>query len=347
MNVKRWDSHTLSELFVQKQWPIVFTMNGQNQGELGAKLIRDVGLNLVSGYIIVHVDASGVDGKIRRELFATSREGLKEGPVLASLVQVLTKMLKEDAELFVIERELTERITKRENQATSDAVKKQVTRLLLDAGLEIKEPGIVNVPAPGEAAPEPPTTPRPPGPRRMPPQPLTTLPYPEVTKLEIVAPCVALRVRQDDLETVRVQTDADDRFDREGRLAIRSKPDMLEIASKAKLRGGRIMWRLRTKKAAPVGSKGEIIVSLTKPDGDQLTARIPYEILPPLMDNTKAEKGFIPPFEVIPINPDDRREEWDSCNWPDPDGATPAQLSEVAYKAVKLKDGINVYPSVS
>ena len=82
----------VSALYVQKKYPIVGTMNGQAQGEMPAHLLREMGLSLISRYIVIHVDATRVPTKIRRDLFVTTREGFKEGPVLSSIMQVLEKM---------------------------------------------------------------------------------------------------------------------------------------------------------------------------------------------------------------------------------------------------------------
>jgi hypothetical protein len=130
-----------SELYVQRGLPILGTLNGQNQGELTGQLIREAGLGMVSRHIIVHIDATRADSRVRRELFSTNREGFKDGTVLTSLTQHLEKMIEEDQTLYDIERELTEAVARRESQTTSEEVKRQVQRLLLDAGLQVREEG--------------------------------------------------------------------------------------------------------------------------------------------------------------------------------------------------------------
>jgi hypothetical protein len=120
-----------NELFVQTNYPIVGTLNGQNQGELSAQILREVGLNLLSRHIVIHLDATKADRRVRRELFSTNREGFKDGPVLTSLIRVLRRMLEEDTRLHELEKELAESAAQREAQGTSDEVKRQVSRLLL------------------------------------------------------------------------------------------------------------------------------------------------------------------------------------------------------------------------
>ena len=130
-----------NELYVDTGHPVLGTLNGQNQGELTGLILRDLGLGMIAKHIVIHIDATNSDRRVRRELFATSREGFKDGPVLEDLKRVLTNMVKEDEALYALERELTERLVKRESETTSEEVRRQVTRLLLDAGFRVKEEG--------------------------------------------------------------------------------------------------------------------------------------------------------------------------------------------------------------
>lgn len=331
-----------NELYVQPNHPIIGTLNGQNQGELTPQLLREIGLGMVSKHIVIHIDASNANRTVRRDLFATSREGFKDGPVLAGLLQVLRKMLEEDQNLFAVERELNERIARREAQSTSDEVRKQVTKLLIEAGFQPKKEG----PAPtvGKAG-EPQQVHPPRHGKPMHSEPLPTLPFPEVTRFEIVVPEPKFLIHLNDIELIMVETDADAEYDRRNLVAIRAEPDLLEIVSKSPLRGGRVRWRLRPKQNVTVGQVGNVIVTLTRLDGTQLTDRIEYQILPPMEEPAKRTRGQVPPFEIIPINPLDDQEQW-GVVWPNlsDDGGTEKQR-EVAYKAVPVAGVTNVYYS--
>jgi hypothetical protein len=129
------------ELFVNRLYPIVGTVNGQNHGELSAQIIRDAGLPLLSRHMIVNIDASRVGSRVIRELFSTNREGFKDGPVLETLQEGLQAMLKEDYRLAALERELMDDIATQSNQSASDEVKRQVVSLLLEAGFKPQEVG--------------------------------------------------------------------------------------------------------------------------------------------------------------------------------------------------------------
>ena len=104
-------------------------------------------------------------------------------------------------------------------------------------------------------------------------------------------------------------------------------------------------WRLRPTAGAKSGDAGKLIVSITRPDGSQLAAALDYELLPPREERTQPSRGIIPPFEVLPIDPVSKPEEW-AMLWPElEEGATPEQQATVAYKQSAAGGGIYVYYS--
>jgi hypothetical protein len=331
-----------NELYIQKGHPIVGTLNGQNQGERTGLLLKEIGLGMVARHLIIHVDATNASSRVRRELFSTNREGFKEGPILDDLMRILKKMLEEDENLYTIERELTERLAKRDVEATNQEVKRQVTKLLIDAGLQLRQEG--------------PTFGKGDGDEKQPVRsqkarryrgfdPLPTLPFPQVTDFRIVSPRPNLECRLGDTEVVLIETNADAEYDRQNRLAIRFEPDLLEIATKAPLKGGRARWRVRAKADASAGATGRLVATLTRPDGWQMKDDVPFTISPPVEEKSKKEKGYVPPFEIIAINPYDHAEEWGTA-WPElSDDASEQELAAVAYRPVHVQDGINVYYS--
>lgn len=330
-----------NELYVQTGHPILGTLNGQNQGELTAQMLREAGLGMVARHIVIHIDSTMANSRIRRELFSTNREGFKEGTVLTELTQVLKRMLEEDKELSNIERELTEKIVKREAQATSEQVKQQVTRLLIEAGFQVSAEGPSLATGTGEEQPV-----RPPRKgRHVVFDPLPTLPFPQVTKFILVAPKPKMEIHLNDIETVLAETDADSEFDRRGLLAIRTEPDCLELVAKAPLRGGRIRWRLKPRVTAKAGDTGKVHAALTRLDGSQLADSIDFEIFPPQEEKAKTSKGQVPPFDIIPINPDDDAQVW-AMVWPNlSENVSTEQQSTVAYKPMRIGGGIIVYYS--
>lgn len=315
-----------TELFVQTGHPIIGTLNGQTQGELTGLHLKEVGLGLLARHMIVHIDASAADSRVRRELFSTSREGFKDGPVLDGLIATLKRMLEEDQELAVIEGELTERLAKRDSATTRDEVKQQVTRLLKEAGLSVSEQSKADVAGAGESR----TLGR--GKRKIytKPDPLPTLPFPEATILVIAVPEETLKVSLQDSELILVETDADAEFDRRGLIGIRTTGNSLLVVSKTTLSGGRIRWRLRPAEGVKAGARGEIVVSLTKPDGEQLVDRVNFEVMPAKERPSKSGQTSVPPFEILALSPE-HVEQWNML-WPE-DGDDEERQLEHAYKA--------------
>jgi len=88
-----------------------------------------------------------------------------------------------------------------------------------------------------------------------------------------------------------------------------------------------------------------VVVSLTRPDGTQIQSEISFEILPALEEKVRKQKGVIPPFEIIAINPEDHPEDW-GLVWPElAENPSVEALHSVAYKPVKTGKSINVYYS--
>lgn len=163
----------------------------------------------------------------------------------------------------------------------------------------------------------------------------------------MVWPLEKLSVHLNDFETVIIETDADSQFEKEGRISIRSEPPILEMAGKSLLRGGRVRWRMRPISEAQAGTEGDVITTITRPDGSQLTAKIKYEILPALERQTRKKSGAVPPFEIIRINPEspDWEQVWPDDFWPEVSGENPTEVSSVAYKILRVKGKTIVYYS--
>lgn len=330
-----------NKLFVDPLHPVVGTMNGQNQGEMTARILKDLNLTMVAKHIIIHIDATQVSKDVRGKLFTSTREGFKEGEVLNELMRVISKMLKDDAKLEEIERELFESMHSKELNETNDEVKKEITKLLREAGYQGKDPGETDVASPeGDT-----TTTAPPNRGRRPihpREPLPTLPYPQVTKFEIVYPEGAFSVHKQDSQTIRIETDADFRYDREDKIAIRTEPpQLLEVASKSNLYGGRMHWRLRPTESSNAGDIGEVYATLTRPDGTQMTATVCFEILAPREEKAKRDKALIPAFKIIAVDPEKDMETFERV-WSNLD-----KDQVVAYKAENTAVGLIIYYSTA
>jgi hypothetical protein len=329
-----------SSLFVDPHHPTIGTLHGQNQGELTSRLIKDLQLSMVARHLVIHIDASRASKNVRTSLFASTREGFKESRAYNELMRVLMNRLQEDRDLYEIERELEEELLYKDTVEVNQEVQQEIASLLRDAGFEVKEPGKVAIRSKNSASTRFPTSPN----RKFrDPEPLQTLPYPKVTRFELVFPEEKISVHQQDNHIVRVETDADVCFDQEGRITIHTEPRKLEAASKSQLRNGRMYWRLRPTPESSPGDRGSVIIALTKPDGKQIEARLPYEILPPREEKAKKAKRVVLTFSIESVDPFEHPAKFEQI-WPE---ANQEDVQTVAYRAKELSGRIIVYYSTA
>ena len=302
-----------NSLYVQRRHLAVLTMNGQNQGELTVSQVsKDLGLDLVSKHLVIHIDATDAPSNVKRQLFTTNREMLRDGDVLESIKQELKRILKDDTELAELEKQLEEKEISEVTESTDDDVKKQIVKLLREIGFTPSAEGDTTRQGDGDTTDNPPPPIEPPPPPPPPTPPLPTLPYPDVTKFEIVSPKTKMEIHLNKTGLILVETDADSRY--KDVIKMKIEPESLESSSYFPLHGGRVKWRLKTSETAKVGDKGKISVSLTKPNGDQLRDEIEFEVLAAKEKPSKEEKGFIPDFDVLPTTPGDDKwnKAWES-----------------------------------
>jgi hypothetical protein len=338
-----------NELYVHNFYPIVASVNGQTHGEFSAKFLRDLGLPLVSKHIVIHLDASLVPSRLRRDLFSTTREGFKEGPVLTEVLEKVATILKDDEKLFDIEAQLADRIVSSENVHTSSEVKAQVVKLLTDAGWQGSIVGPRKVKGTGKEVErslggEPREGEGGEGVEQVSEsEPFIALPFPEVSVFEPAHG--EIEIPKDKARVVAVSSDASREFADRGLIALRSENDFIEIVSFSAPKGGGFQWRVRVKDEVQVGAEDKLIAALTKPNGEQLSAEIAVKVGEPTED--KAEEGMdrIPNFEVLPVSPSNP-EVWNMV-WPEyPVETTPeSELTKLAYRSMKAGETLYIYYS--
>jgi hypothetical protein len=349
-----------NELFVMNNYPLVATVNGQVHGEISAKFLRDIGLPLVSKHMVIHLDASRVNTRLRRDLFATTREGFKEGPLLNEILEKVAEVLKADEKLFDLEQQLANNLISKETSHTTNEVKKQVVKLLSDAGWQ---GGTVGG-----------------GPRKVrgegkeveralsaegsggeggegslsEGEPFVSAPFPEVSRFEPA--CDVLEIPVGKTRVIRVDSDASREFADKGLVGLRAEPDCLEVLSFAAPKNGGFSWRVRPKaeEGCPVGTTMNVIATLTKPNGEQHKATILVGICEPEPEKTEEGQTIIPDFEIVAVSPKEDPETWMTV-WPDlppvevggMKAVSDEELGKVAYRTLKLGDSLFVYYSTA
>jgi hypothetical protein len=99
---------------------------------------------------------------------------------------------------------------------------------------------------------------------------------------------------------------------------------------------------LRPLQAAQAGQEGEVIASLTKPDGTQIESSVLFSLLPPREREAKKAQDQVPPFEIKAVTPENS-EVWNSL-WPD-DGDDVDRQKQHAYKVLPAGGVAIVYYS--
>jgi hypothetical protein len=294
----------------------------------------------VAKNIIVHIDVSKAGKEVRTNLFSSTREGFKDDRAKQEITDLLEQRMEEDDRLDEIERELLEDLLDEETEDTDEEVRDQITQLLQNAGFEVGEPGEVREPddeavgfgkgGGGGGG----------GGGNL--DPIQTLPFPNVSFFEIAYPEEVLEVPVGGNHTrrVRIKTDASFRFDREGNVNLRSEPSLLEIASEIELRNGHKYWRLRTTEEASVGDTGEIIVTLTMPDGSQEIDRVNTEVVEQPSAGDDTIRGEVPSFQIEKVDPEENPDRffqiWD---------VNDEDIPDIAYRSQETKDGVVVFYS--
>jgi len=337
--MRSWSNNT----FVEKRHPILGTLNGQNQGEMTSRPIRELDLSMVAKHIVVHIDATDANKEVRRSLFASTREGFKDDIALDAIIDLLKQRMEEDERLNDIERTLIDDLLTEETEETDEEVKNEISQLLQDSGFEVGEQGIVNEfgddgngngnGGSGD------------GDGGGTPDPIQTQPFPKVTRFEIVYPDDNLDVPEggDLTRRVRIETDANYRYDREGRISLRTEPSIVEIASETELEEGHKYWRLRSTEDADIEDEGEIIVALTRPNGAQIEERVDVEIVERPSTGDDTTRGRVPAFDIIKVDPEENPEQFRKI-WPDVDED---DIPQIAYKPQSTEDGVIVFYSTS
>ncbi|TIU90186.1 MAG: hypothetical protein E5W03_01530, partial [Mesorhizobium sp.] len=136
-----------SENFVDSAKPVVLTHNGQNQGELTGRIIKDAkdGADLpflqTQGRLICHINCDRLSPGAKRLLFSSTREQSREGFMLERIRSELVGALKADDELVRLNEEAREQSLKEKDEDAQKNMRRQVAKLLRIAGAALEQVG--------------------------------------------------------------------------------------------------------------------------------------------------------------------------------------------------------------
>lgn len=305
-----------SDNFVDSGKPIVLSHNGQNQGEITGRLVKDeadLPYLQTQGRMICHVNCDRLTPNAKRMLFASTREQSREGFLLERIRDELARLLKADDELVRLNEEAREHSLKERDESALQQMRRQVARLLRLAGAALQEVGGKKdaKEGDGEVKPKPP---------RVKPLPIT--PSEPPTYIEIVwnkddeVPFYAGQRRY-----LRVETDAnsdyhsaDDPSKSRVNIAV---GDELKVFGTSPLTGGRMRIGVECIESVVVGAAGSIRIELYRKGFPTLSDERVYAIVEPPGPKEQESKTTFPEFEVIAVaGPED--EDWEHiCENPD------------------------------
>jgi hypothetical protein len=308
-----------AENFVDAAKPVILTHNGQNQGELTGKIIKDAkdGADLpflqTQGRLICHVNCDRLSPNAKRMLFSSTREQSREGYMLERIKSELIGALKADDELVRLNEEAREQSLKEKDEDAQKNMRRQVAKLLRIAGAVLEQAGGTKDAKDGDKE----AKLRPP---RVKPLPIEPKDPPTFVRIvwdnEKEMPFYAGQRRY-----VRVETDANsDYHDADDPGASRlniAVGDDLRVFGTSPLKGGRMRIGVECLESVVVGSTGSIRIELYRKGLPTLSDEREYGIVEPPEPKEQERRSTLPDFEVIAVSgPEDDNWEY-ICDDPD------------------------------
>ena len=331
-----------SDSFVDSAKPIILTHNGQNQGEISGRLIRDdadLPFLQTQGRLIVHVNCDRLSPNAKRSLFSSTREQSREGFMLSEISKEVVRALEADEDLARLNEEAREQSLKEKDEDAQKRMRKQVAKLLKLSGAAVAEE-VGGSKQKGDGGKS------------------SNVRGPRV-KPEPITPCdppTFIRIKWDDDKKIpfhagqrrylRVETDANSHYhnpDDPAKSHINiAVGDDLKVFGTSPLTGGRMRIGLECLQTVATGSTGTIRVELQLKGKPTLSDERDYDIVKLPEPKAPEKKSTLPDFEVIAVSgPDD--DDWQYiCD--DPSDENP---NRYASNAVMSSGKLHIYYSES
>lgn len=288
-----------ADAFVDSTRPIILTNNGQNQGELLAKLIqKDADLPFLHGRLICHINCDRLTPGAKRNLFSSTREQSREGHLQTRIREELIRSLVADDELTRLNEEAREQSLKQTDEQARKAMRKEVARLLRLSGVAVEE-------AAGRKEKEEGSGRDRDGNRKR--EKLAPIPSAEPpTYIKIVwerdkpIPFYANQRRY-----LRIETDAGSEYHTGDAATSRINvvpPDHLKEFGRSPLKDGRMRIGIECREGATVGATGNIRVELYRKGLAALSDERQHVVVAPPEPKNEDAKTTLPDFEVIPVD---------------------------------------------
>lgn len=301
-----------AENFVDSTKPVVLTHNGQNQGEITGRVIKDAkdGADLpflqIQGRLICHVNCDQLSPNSKRSLFSSTREQSREGYMLERIRAELIGALKADDELVRLNEMAREQSLREKDENTRRDMRRRVAKLLRISGAALEDAGGTEDTKNGDRV----VKPRPPRVKPLPIEPkeppsFIRIVWEEDRKISFYA---------NQRRYVRVETDANSDYhdpDDPGVSRINiAVGDDLRVFGTSPLKGGRMRIGVECSGNVVLSSTGSIRVELYRKGLPALSDEREYSIVEPPVTTEQERQSKFPDFEVVPVSsPED--ENWE------------------------------------
>ena len=292
--------------YVDHNKPIVLSINGQNQSELSALLIRkDAELPYLKTRLICHIDCDGLSSLAKRALFSSTREQAKEGEILARIKQELIDVLKSDDDLKRLNREAKEKSLSQTDEEAKNRLRKEVARMLNLMGKSTVESTATSKQGESKSS-------RGGGGGG----------YKKLEPLETREPPTYIKILRDENTPIsffpgqrrwlRIETDAPSEYHdikdpRASKINFVAGQDFRIVGNTA-LRGGRMRLALECHNAATTGSSGVLRIELHRRNQTSLHDEADYKVVEKPKETSKKRQNTFPDFEIVKVEgPGDER----------------------------------------
>lgn len=308
-----------AENFVDSTKPVVLTHNGQNQGEITGRIIKDAkdGADLpflqTQGRLVCHVNCDRLSPNAKRMLFSSTREQSREGYMLERIRSELVGALKADDELVRLNEEAREQSLKEKDEDAQKNMRRQVAKLLRIAGAALEPVGGTKDAKDGDKE----IKPRPP---RVKPLPIEPKDPPTFVRI-VWGEDKDMPFHAGQRRYVRVETDANSDYHDPDDLGASklniAVGDDLRVFGTSPLKGGRMRIGVECLESVVIGSSGSIRVELYRKGLSALSDEREYSIVEPPEPKDQERRSTLPDFEVIAV-PGPEDDDWEYiCDDPD------------------------------
>ncbi|AFK20668.1 hypothetical protein HFX_3004 [Haloferax mediterranei ATCC 33500] len=307
--MSRTDLRRKIDEFGKSTEPIVFTLSGQVHNREDKRFFEKTGFSYLKDRIIIEIDCENLSRKGSR-IFSSTRNTSSNRDEYREIKEKILKTLDNDEELERINEEYRRRILNEQTDDESEEISQELAKLLQTftqdddgnqgTGTNGGNPG----PSPGPG----------PGPKPKP-KPVNNL-KDTPTYVKITNSADPLKAKQGRRMRVKVEVDAVDEFESDGRgeilIGFGDMDDVLTFSSVTQLKDGRKTFQVEVDEDAELERTGEVTVVAEWDNGRLTTARDVEIVEPPKRQRGGRQSPEGP--QTIPVSEDDD-ETIDTLGW--------------------------------